>query len=71
MESAIIVLMGAMLSSYLNKSLKEDYKEKETYTIEEINKSMMKASMSIIKDMESKKQEDELSSIKLPNDLLN
>jgi hypothetical protein len=71
MESAIIVLMSAMLNSYLNKSLKEDYKGKETYTMEEINESMIKASMNMIKDVESKKQEDELYKIKLPNDLLN
>lgn len=71
MESAIIVLVSAMLNSYLDRCLKENYKEKETYTIEEINKSMIKASMNMIKDIESKKQEDELSSIKLPNDLLN
>ena len=64
METTVIVLMSVMLNSYLSEYLKENYKGKEAYTIEEINESMAKSSMNMIKDME-------LSKIKLPNDLSN
>ena len=71
MEATVIVLVSAMLNSYLSAYLKENYKGKKAYTIEEINESMVQSSMNIIKDMESTRQERELSKIKLPNDLLN